>query len=147
MADAYNSYPILVLRALASAPTVFTAIASLDVINLPEVSSNEFDASIQNKLADIYSVSTLLRRSAPMFTMNFLPADGTQDHLTGLYAAKYANTFDGYKFSHTASGLVWIASGNVTKIVPKTPKEGVLSADVTLRFSGPWLHNGVVVGS
>jgi hypothetical protein len=144
---AYEVFPLLISRAPAATPTVFTAIAELDVVGLPEVSSTATDASVQNKLADIYVMSTLQRRTAPMFTMNFLPADGTQDHLTGLYNAKYTTSFDGYKFSHAASALVWIASGFVEKITPKTAFEGKLQADVTLRFSGPWLHNGVVVGS
>jgi hypothetical protein len=147
MADAYDSYPLLIARAPSASPTVFTTIASLEAITFPEVSSTETDASIQNKLADIYVMSSLLRRKPATFTMNFLPADATQDHLTGLYAAKLANSLDGYKFTHAASGLIWIPSGFVQAILPKSPFEGKLQADVTLRFTGPWLMNGVVCGS
>jgi len=134
---AFDSYPILVARAPALTPTVFTTIADLDTIGLPEISSTETDASVQNKGIDQWVVSTLLRRKAVPLTLNMLPSDVTQDHVAGLYFAKINNSFDGYKFSHAASGLVWIASGYVTILGPKTPMEGKLQLAVTLRFSGP----------
>ena len=144
---AYETYPILIARALHATPTVWTTIAELDTVALPEFSVTETDASTQNHTIDNWVTSTLVRRKATMFTMNFLPADSTQDHLTGLQAALFAQTFDGYRFSHAASGLLWVASGNVTIVTPKTPFEGKLQADVTLRFSGPMAINGVTIGT
>ena len=134
---AFDSYPLLISRAPALTPTVFTAIADCDVPALPEIGSNEADASVQNKTADIYVVSSLIRRKALTATFNMLPSDATQDHVAGLYFARINNSFDGYKFSHAASGLIWVASGFVTNLKPKTPMEGKLQLDVTLRFSGP----------
>lgn len=134
---AFETFPTLVARAPALTPTVFTTIAELDVVSLPPLSATETDASTQNKTIDIYVVSPLLRRKPVTITLNMLPSDPTQDHVAGLYFAKINNSFDGYKFSHAASGLIWVASGQITDLVPKTPKEGVMSLDVTLRFSGP----------
>lgn len=134
---AFDSYPLLLARAPALTPTVYTAIAEIDTPALPEIGSNDYDASVQNKTIDIYVVSSLLRRKAPTFTLNFLPSDATQDHVAGLYFSRLNNSFDGFKFSHAASGLVWVASGFVTNLKPKTPMEGKLQIDVTLRFSGP----------
>ena len=146
---AYDSYPILIARAPNATPTVFTTIAELDTVALPEISSVITDASVQNYTAERKVASSLLRRKPAMFTMNFLPADGTQDHLTGLYAAKHANpqVVDGFKFTHLASGLVWIHSGFVAIITPKNPFEGKMQADVTLEFTGVWVHNGVQIGT
>ena len=133
----YDSFPVLVARAPNATPTVFATIAELDTVGLPELSSNEFDSSTQNHGIDVYSVSSLLRRKPLPLTLNLLPYDASQDHLTGLYNAKINNSFDGYRFTHAASSLIWVASGYLTAISPKTPMEGKLQIDVTLRFSGP----------
>ena len=143
----YDSFPILVARAPNATPTVFTTIAELDTVALPELTANEFDASVQNANIDKYVVSSLLRRKPLALTLNMLPYDASQDHLTGLYSAKINNTFDGYRFTHAASSLIWVASGYVTAISPKTPMEGKLQIDVTLRFSGVMSIQGVTVGS
>ena len=134
---AFDSFPRLVARAPAASPTIFTNIAEIDVPGLPEISSNEYDSSTQNHTIDVYVVSSLLRRKAVPLTLNMLPSDPSQDHVAGLYYARFNNTFDGYMFSHAASGLVWVASGFVTALAPKTPMEGKLQIGVTLRFSGP----------
>ncbi len=133
----FNSFPILVARAPALTPTVFTTIADIDTVELPELFSNEADASVQNKTIDQWNVSSLIRRNPVKLVFNMLPSDATQDHVAGLYFAKINNSFDGYKFSHAASGLIWVASGQLTHIKPVTPMEGDLKLDVTLRFSGP----------
>ncbi len=146
MSNRYDSYPILVARAIAPSPT-FNTIAELDVVTLPELGVNEADASIQNSAIDRWVTSTLLRRKPVPLKMNFDPADGTQDHITGLYKALATQSLDAYKWSHSASGLVWIASGNVTNIKPDTPMEGKISLNVTMRFSGAMSINGVQLGT
>lgn len=133
----FNSYPLLVARAPALTPTAYTTIAELDTVGLPEILSNEFDASTQNHTIDQYVVSALLRRKPVTLTLNMLPSDPTQDHVAGLYFSKINTNFDGWKFSHAASGLIWVASGYITNLLPKTPMEGKLQVDATLRFSGP----------
>lgn len=147
MSSRYNTYPIFVARALAVAPTVFTTIAELDTVSLPEIGVNEDDASIQNSTIDRYVTSTLLRRKPTPLKLNFDPNDATQDHVTGLYKAMSSQTVDGYKFTHAASSLIWVASGNVTNIKLETPKEGSMGLTVTLRFTGQMTINGVTIGT
>ncbi len=142
----YDSFPILVARAPAGTPTVFTTIADLESVELPELDSNEDDTSVQNKTIDQYVMSTLLRRKPVKLSLNMLPYDGTHDHLTGLYKAKIDCTLDGYRFTHTASSLIWVASGYVKTLSPKTPKEGKLQLDATLRFTGQMTIQGVTIG-
>jgi hypothetical protein len=134
---AFDSYPLLLARAPALTPTVYTTIAEIDTLDLPALSSNEYDASTQNHSMDVYVVSTLIRRKTATATLNLLPSDATQDHVTGLLSARINNTFDGYRFSHAASGLVWVASGYITIFDSKTPMEGKMQVDITWRFSGP----------
>ncbi len=143
----YDSFPIIVARALAAAPTVFTNIADLDTVELPEIEVKESDASVQNHTIDQYVFSTLIRRKPVKLALNFLPYDGSQDNITGLYKAMTGGTIDGYKFTHSASSLIWVASGAVTNLKPKTPMEGKLGLDVTLRFTGQMTIQGVTVGT
>src|SRR5258708_26022356 len=113
-----NSHGIIVARAPAATPTIFTDIAELDQIALPELSRNEFDASVQNRNIDSY-VLGMLRRKSVQLQLNWLPFNATHDAVSGLYAAIIANSFDGYRFYANAAadpqvnGFVWIASGQV----------------------------------
>ena len=143
---AYNSYPLLLQRAPAATPFTFTTIAELSQVPLPELMGNEADASIQNSIMDVYVVSTLQRRKPLALKVNYLPSDGTQDHLTGLLAARISGSFDGYKFLHAASSLTIIASGQVTGVSPVTPNEGLLQGDITIRLSGAMFWNGLRIG-
>ncbi len=129
----------------------FTDIAELGDVTLPELMRNEFDATDQGKNIDSY-VLGVLRRGAPTFPLNFLPANGTHDHLTGLQYLLINNTVTGWRFTVPAivggdGGIVWIASGQVKSIAPKAPVDGKLSADVTLRLSGLMSIGGVTVGN
>lgn len=118
----------------------FTDIAELGDLQLPELARNEFDATVQNRNIDDY-VLGVMRRSALTVPLNFLPANGTHDHLTGIYKHMIDNTITGYRVTVPAiaggdAGIVWIMSGQVKGISPKAPVDGKLAADVTIRFSG-----------
>jgi len=135
---AVNAHSIVVARAPAATPTVFTTIAELNGVALPGLSRNEFDASIQNLLLDTY-VLGMLRRKPVKLSLNFMLGDATHNEVAGLYSAIIANSFDGYKFTQSTSSLFWLASGQVQAIDPLTPTDGKFAADVTLRFSGPMI--------
>jgi hypothetical protein len=141
-----SSHGIIIARAPAATPTVFTDIAEIDASSLPEIFRNEFDASVQNRNIDDY-VMGMLRRKSITLSLNFLQGNGSHDQLTGLYSALIGNTFDGYKTYQTSSGFIWVASGNVQSIAPKTPTDGTWGADVTLRFSGVMSLNGTTIGT
>lgn len=145
MTLAISSHGTLVSRAKSATPTVFEEIAELGDMDLPELSRNEFEASVHNRNIDDY-VLGILRRGAFGFPLNFLPTNGTHDHLTGLYKAIIDNSIDGYKVTWPQNSLQWVMSGQVQAIAPKAPVDGKLSADVTLRFSGPMTIGGVVIG-
>ncbi len=140
-----NSHSLIVARAPAATPTVYTDIALLEMSAIPELTRNEFDASVQNYNIDSYILG-MPRRKAVQFTVDFIPTEGTHDHLTGLVSAIIANSYDGYKMYQTSSGLLWIASGQVQAAAFKTPTDGKFTCDLTIRFSGPMIINGVMFG-
>lgn len=147
MTLAVSSHSVIVSRAPSATPTIFTEIAELDQVSLPELMRNEFDASVQNRLLDSY-VMGMLRRGPVPLVLNWLPSDTTHDAIAGLYSAIIANSFDGYKFVQLTTGMLWVASGQVKSMSPATPTDGKLKSTVTLRFSGAMgisSNNGAVM--
>jgi hypothetical protein len=129
----------------------FTDIAELGDVKLPGTTRNEFDATVQNRNIDDY-IMGVFRRTPLTFPLNFLPANGTHDHLTGLYKLQIDNTFTGWRITVPAisggdAGVIWIASGHVQNIDPTAPVDGKLAANVTVRLSGLMTIGGVVIGT
>ena len=143
---ALSSHGTVVARAPAATSLTFTDIAELGDITLPELSRNEFESTTQEVDIDSY-VQGVLRRTPVTFPLNFIPSNATHDHLTGLFKALKDNTLDGYRFTiPLATPWIMICSGQVNKIAPKTPMDGKLAADVTLRLSSKFMIQGVVFG-
>lgn len=122
-----------------------TTIAELGDITPPEMSRNEFDATVQNRNIDDY-VLGVLRRGSFSVPLNFLPTNNTHDHLTGLYKLLIDNTITGFLVTFP-TGIVWVMSGQVQAIKPAAPVDGILKADVTLRFSGLMSIGGIAIGA
>jgi hypothetical protein len=143
---AISSHRTLVARAPASTPTVFTDIAEMGDVMPPELNRKEFDATTQQLNIDTYALGVLRRGSMPI-SLNFLPTDPSQDHITGLYKAMITEPppVDGYRLTFP-DGTVWVMSGQVQAIKPKAPVDGLLALDVTIRFTGKFTINGVVIG-
>lgn len=146
MTLAISSHGTLVARAPAATPGVWTTIAELGDITFPELMRNEFDAVTQDKNIDSYTLG-VLRRGALTVPLNFLPTNGTHDHLTGLIKALITEPVpvDGWRIT-SPDGTQWIMSGQVKGFSPKAPVDGKLSADVTIRMSGLMSIGGVSIG-
>jgi len=142
MTIAISSHGTLIARAPSATPTTFSTIGELGDIQMPGLMRNEFDATPQNRDIDSY-VTGVLRRQQTTFPI-FYHKDNTT-HL-GLYDAIIDNSYDGYRFT-SPDGQVLIMSGFVQSIVPAAPVDGLQVANVTLRFSGPFVFNGEVIGA
>jgi hypothetical protein len=137
--NAVTGHGLIVSRQISG---TFVDIAELGDITLPELSRNEFDATTQNEDIDSY-VLGVLRRSALTFGVNFIPSNTGHNEATGCIADIRTNVMRGYKFTHTSTSWVWIASGQVQKVSIKAPVDGKLGGDITLRFSGAMSINAV----
>lgn len=137
-----------VLRAPVATPSTFTEIAEVGDVVMPGLDHNEFDALIHNVNIDQY-VLGVLRRDLFTISMNFLPSDGSQDHLTGLIKATITNPvpIDGFRIIFPDGVNTWTASGQVKNVNNITlPVDGLSTADVGIRFSGRMVINGVLIG-
>lgn len=144
---ALSAHGTIIQRAPAATPTTFTTIGELGDITMPGLMRNEFDGTPHNRDIDTW-VMGVLRREAITFPINFNTTDPSHDHLTGLYKAIIDNSYDGYKISMPAADTgVWVLSGFVRNIAPLAPVDGIQRANVTIRPSGPFTLNGVVIGA
>lgn len=143
-----SGHGALIQRAPVATPTTFTTIAELGDITLPGLDHNEFDALQHNQNIDSY-VLGVLRRDLLTIKLNFLPSDGTHDHLTGLIKATVTNPvpMDGFKIVFPDLVNTWVASGQVKAVKNITlPVDGLSTADAEIRFSGRMVINGVLIG-
>lgn len=141
-----SGHGTLISRAPLATPAVFTVIGELGDVTPPELYRNEFEAMSQQDNIDSY-VLGMLRRQQLKVPINFIPTNGTHDHLTGLYKALITEPppYEGYKLTYPdATQLVF--SGQVQSIAPKAPVDGKLSADVTIRLSGKMTMGAVSIG-
>lgn len=148
MTLALSGHGAKIQRALSATPTVFVEIAEVGDIQLPGLDHNEFDATTHNRNIDAY-VMGVLRRDIFTIRLNFLPADPSHDHLTGLIKASVTNPVptDGFKIIFPDLVTTWVASGQVKSVNNiLLPVDGLSSADVAIRFSGLMTINGVVIG-
>ncbi len=144
MSNALGSHGTLVAYQATPGSVTWTTIGELGDIAPPETSLNEFETTPQQENIDSY-VFGYLRRSPLTFPVNFIPTNGTHDHLTGLYYHQFNKIKTGYKLTWP-DGSTWVASGTPQSIKPNAPVEGKLSADITIRFSGTMMINGAAVG-
>lgn len=104
---------------------------------------NEFDVTTHGLDIDNYILG--VHRRDPLTITVFYNHGGTSNH-SALQDALDANTFMGFSMTQP-DGNDWVASGFVRQITKNLPVDGPLSANVTIRMSGEFYRNGVLVGS
>ena len=81
-------------------------------------------------------VPTLLDGGEVTFQLNFIPTEDTHDAVGGLVKDMVDRTLRDFRIDFP-EGTEWAFSAYITNFVPTAPVEGALTADVTLRSSGP----------
>lgn len=148
MTTPLSGHGAIVSRAPSATPSTFTSIAEVGDITLPGIDHNEFSADAHDENIDKY-VMGMPRRDLVTLRLNFLPSNGTHDHLTGLLKAAITNPspLDGFRFTFPDLVNVWTASGYVKSVNNITlPVDGLSTADVAIRLTGRMVVNGVLVG-
>lgn len=145
---AISGHGTVIQKATVASPLVFTTIAEMNTVTPPPLSRNEFDATTQNLNIDTY-VLGVLRRGQMTFPMNFLPTNATHDHLTGVYKSLITEPppVEGWRILFPdANTTRWVMSGQVQGIAPTAPVDGLLSANVTVRFTGKMIIGNTSAG-
>ena len=112
----------------------FEVIGELRDITAPALTRNTIELTNHNNSDDEYIVG--IRRHGDLtFNVNFVPTNGSHDHLTGLQKKWFDGTRDIYKLTYP-DGTSWLFSGFVTNFGASAPVDDRLSADVTIRPTG-----------
>lgn len=120
----------------------FTEVGELGDLSLPGMTRNEFDATPHNRDIDSW-VMGVLRRDPITFPVFFNKTEATH---AALRAAIIANSNDGFRVTFP-DGDLWLGSGFVKQVAQTAPVDGILTANVTIRLSGPMILNGTVIGT
>lgn len=121
----------------------FTEIGELGDFTLPGVMRNEFDATPHNRDIDSW-VMGVLRRDPITFPVFFNSA--TNPEHVDLRQSIIDNSFDGFRVTFP-DGDIWIGSGFVRQMQQTAPVDGLFTANVTVRLSGPMYLNGTLIGA
>lgn len=112
----------------------FTDIAELRDNTPPALTRNMIETTTHNEQDDAYIVG-IRRHGELTFNVNFLPANATHDHLTGLQKKWFDGSRDIWRVTYP-NGSRWLFSGFVSNIAPSAPVDDRLSADITVRPTG-----------
>lgn len=144
--EAISSHGTVISRRPASAGLggAFTPIGEIGDIQMPGLMRNEFDTTSHNQDIDRYQLG-ILRRDPVTFPIWYNAADATHNATAGLRKAIIDNSFDGYKIVQP-DGDIFMFSGRVQALNQTAPVDGVQIVNVTVRPSGSFHLNGVLVG-
>lgn len=142
MSQGLSSHGTLVARYVSSA---WETIGELGGdITPPPLTRPESEITPHNEGIDSYVVG-VLKRGPMTLGINFLPDNATHDHLTGLIKWMIDKTHGGFQLTWPDASL-WVFSGFVTNFAGAAPvREGGISADVSIRPSGPHIIDGVAI--
>ena len=111
-------------------------IAELGDITPPPLTRNTTETTTQNLNDETVVLGGIRRRGELKFALNWLPSGQvTHGSVSGLYKAWNDGSLDLYEVDFT-DGSVWLFSGYVTNISPKSPTEGKQGADVSIKPTG-----------
>lgn len=111
------------------------AIAELKDITPPALTRKPIETTTHNSDDDSYVVG-IRRKGELQFMVNWLPfSEETHDAEDGLLDAWATGSKDLYEIDFP-DGAIWLFSGFVTNIAPKSPVDGAQDANVSIRPSG-----------
>lgn len=116
-----------------------TTIAECRNISGPNITLGTVDATHQTSTGAVREyIATLLDSGEITFEVNFLPTDATHSFAAGLGNDMTARTFQAFSLVLTDAGLMTATfSAYVTSFALTAPLDGKLTANFTLKISGP----------
>ncbi len=123
-------------------PEVFTPIASVSNITVPDESAPSIDTSHLKTLSNVRTfIGGMIDGGSITFTMHFLPKDASHDYLTGIRSNLGKNVNFQIEFPDV-DNTVYGFNAVVTNVGGETlGLDELIQSNVTLKISGPTDHD------
>ena len=138
MTSAISAFGTLLKKGDAGSPEAFTTIAEVLDIDGPSMELDTEEVTSHSS-TDGWAeyVGTILDAGEISFEINYVTTNATHNPSTGLVKDMTGRTRRNFLLVFPDTGnTTWAFTALVTKINPKAPVRGKLSADVTLKISG-----------
>jgi hypothetical protein len=128
---------LLQLGSVAGDAGSFTTVAEVKDITGPSVSLDVIDVTNQDSAGGYEEIIPSIRRAGEVdFDVNFDPASGTHDGITGLVYLANNKVKRGWRLQMQTNSKYWSFDGYVVGLQMKAPVAGVLAASVKIRITG-----------
>lgn len=138
-ANAISAFGTLLKKGDGATPTeTFTTIAEVLDIDGPELGLDTEESTSHDSVDGWEDfVATILRSGEVSCEINYVPTNATHDASTGLIKDMTGRTKRNFKLVFpNASTTTFSFTAYVTKVQPKAPVNGKLTADITLKITG-----------
>lgn len=136
MTNALSSFGTFVKMGDGQTPEVFTTIAEVGDIDLPEIKLDTEEVTNHDSGGWEEYIGTLLSGGEPKFGINWIPSSPTHDETTGMLAAILNKTRKNWKIVLPNTIKTFAFTALLTGFKPKAAVKGKLAADITLKISG-----------
>lgn len=128
---------LLKLGTTNTTAAVFSTIAEVGDIEGPNDSVDTIEVTNHSSSGAMKEfIAGLIDPGEVSFPINWIPSDATHDETTGLESVKNARALRHYQITFPDSTKCEF-SALCTKFARKAPVSGKMSADITLKISGP----------
>lgn len=134
---AIPGYGTLLKMGDGGSPEAFATVLEVTEINPPEISLSTDDATSHDSGGWEEVVATLLSGGEVGAKVNWQPTNGTHDETTGMLYAIMHRTKKNWKVVLPNTAKTFAFAALVTKFKPLTPVDKKMSAEITLKVSGP----------
>lgn len=133
MSNAVTTTGILIKRALAASPTVYTTIGEITEIDPGMISRNKVDTSTHNDGSESH-VLGIVRQADPAFKINYVAADATHVAVLADIAGNVKNQWQiVFPSGKSRSGLAYVQQFKFDT----APVDGKQGATIVLTWAGP----------
>ena len=139
MTEARIGYGSVLKRGNGGTPEVFTAIKEVVTFGLPQPESADVEVThLTSPNRKREYIAGLIEQGEVSMSMNWIPNDPTQDHLTGLLADQKSGVVRNWQaLVGTTPLITWAFSGYVKKFAPDdVESDAPLRATLTIKITG-----------
>lgn len=134
--SATPAYGTLLKMGDGATPEVFSTVAEVLDIDLPEISANYEEVTSHDSNGWEESVATLLSGGEPGFKVNWIPANATHNETTGMLYAALNRVRKNWKIVLPNSAKTF-AFAAYCSVKPSASVKGVLENEIKLKITGP----------